>query len=100
MEDFKRQVDQRRREQFAFLAERREQYALSPGFIDYATAQFNYEWARLMISYPTNYLFANGEDNSDLPPKYYDFLQEIPLVDEKAIGTMDYHTCASPRRKA
>ena len=92
VEDFKRQVDQRRREQFAFLAERREQYALSPGFIDYATAQFNYEWARLMISYPTNYLFANGEDNSDLPPKYYDFLQEIPLVDEKAIGTMDYHT--------
>ena len=45
-----------------------------------------------MISYPTNYYFANGHGNIDLPPKYYDFLQEIPLVDEKAIGTMDYHT--------
>ena len=90
--DFKYQVDQRRRDQFEFLAAGREQYALSPGFIDYATAQFNYEWANLMISYPTNYRFANGHDNRDLPPKYYDFLQEISLVDEKAIGTMDYHT--------
>ena len=92
VKDFKRQIDQRRRDQSEFLAARREQYALSPGFIDYATAQFNYEWANLMISYPTNYRFANGQDNRDLPPKYYDFLQEIPLVDEKAIGTMDYHT--------
>ena len=91
-EDFKRQVDQRRRDQFEFLAARSKEYALSPGFVDYAIAHFNYEWANLMISYPTNYRFANGEDNKDLPPKYYDFLQEIPLVDEKAIGTMDYHT--------
>ena len=92
VEDFKRQVDQRRRDQFEFLAARSKEYALSPGFVDYAVAHFNYEWANLMISYPTNYRFANGEDNRDLPPKYYDFLQEIPLVDEKAIGTMDYHT--------
>ncbi len=92
VEDFKRQVDQRRRDQFEFLAERSKEYALSLGFIDYAVAHFNYEWARLMISYPTEYRFANGEDNRDLPPKYYDFLQEIPLVDEKAIGTMDYRT--------
>ena len=92
VEDFKHHIDQRRRDQFELLAERREQYALSLGLIDYATAQFNYEWANLMISYPTNYYFANGHGNLDLPPKYYDFLQEIPLVDEKAIGTMDYHT--------
>ena len=91
-EDFKRQVDQRRRDQFEFLAERSKEYALSPGFVDYAIAHFNYEWARLMISYPTNYRFANDHENRDLPPDYYDFLQEIPLVDEKAIGTMDYHT--------
>ena len=91
-EDFKRQVDQRRRDQFEFLAERSKEYSLSLGFIDYAIAHFNYEWARLLISYPTNYYFANGHGNIDLPPKYYDFLQEIPLVDEKAIGTMDYHT--------
>ena len=92
VEDFKRQVDQRRRDQFEFLAARSKEYALSPGFVDYAVAHFNYEWANLMISYPTEYRFANGEDNKDLPPKYYDFLQEIPLVDEKAIGMMDYHT--------
>ena len=92
VEDFKHQVNQRRRDQFEFLAARSKEDALSPGFIDYATAQFNYEWANLMISYPTNYYFANGHGNIDLPPKYYDFLQEISLVDEKAIGTMDYHT--------
>ena len=91
-EDFKRQVDQRRRDQFEFLAARSKEYALSLGFVDYAIAHFNYEWARLMISYPTNYYFANGHGNIDLPPKYHDFLQEIPLVDEQAIGTMDYHT--------
>ena len=92
VEDFKRQVDQRRQGQFEFLSARSKEDALSPGFIDYAIAHFNYEWANLMISYPTNYYFANGHDNRDLPPKYYDFLQEISLVDEKAIGTMDYHT--------
>ena len=92
VEDFKRQVDQRRQGQFKFLSARSKEDALSPGFIDYAIAHFNYEWANLMISYPTNYYFANGHDNRDLPPKYYDFLQEISLVDEKAIGTMDYHT--------
>ena len=64
LEDFKRQIDQRRQEQFEFLAERREQYALSPGFIDYATAYFNYEWASRTISYPmisktVLYRFAN-----------------------------------------
>ena len=90
VEDFKRQVEQRRRDQFEFLDEGRKKYALSPGFIDYATADVNYEWARLMISYPTNYYFANGRENREIPPEYYDFLQEIPLVDEKAIGTMEY----------
>ena len=92
LEDFKRQIDQRRQDQFEFLTERREQYALSPGFIDYATAYFNYGWAKLMISYPTNYRFANGHRNRAIPPEYYDFLQEIPLVDEKAIGVGNYHT--------
>ena len=92
VEDFKRQIDQRRQDQFEFLAERREQYALSPGFIDYATAYFNYGWAKLMISYPTNYRFANRHENREIPPEYYDFLQEIPLGDEKAIGIGTYHT--------
>ncbi len=90
--DFKRQVDLWRQDQFEFLAARGQQYSLSPGFINYATAAFNYEWAKLLISYPTNYRFANGHENTDLPSQYYDFLAEIPLVDEQAIGTMDYHT--------
>ena len=45
-----------------------------------------------MISYPTEYRFANHHENRDLPPEYYDFLQEIPLVDEKAIGVGNYNT--------
>ena len=92
VEDFSRQADQWLQDQFSFLAEGREEYALSPIFVDYATAYFNYGWARLMISYPTEYRFANHHENRDLPPEYYDFLQEIPLVDEKAIGVGNYNT--------
>ena len=92
VEDFKLQIDQRRRDEFEFLAERREQYALSPGFIDYATAYFNYGWATGMFSYPDNYEFANGRKNRNITPEYYDFLQEVPLMDEKAIGVGSYHT--------
>ena len=92
VEDFKRQIDQRRQDQFEFLTERREQYALSPGFIDYATAYFNYGWAARMISYPEQYGLANGRKNRNITPEYYDFLQEVPLMDEKAIGAGSYHT--------
>ena len=92
VEDFSRQADQWLQDQLEFLAEGREEYALSPIFVDYATAYFNYGWARLMISYPTEYRFAKHHENRDLPPEYYDFLQEIPLVDEKAIGVGNYNT--------
>ena len=92
LEDFIRQMEQRRQDEFEWLAKGREKYALSAGFIDYATARFNYEWANGMISYPTEYRFANGHDNRDITPEYYDFLQDIPLVDEKAIGTSEYST--------
>ena len=88
--DFKRQMEQWRRERFEFLAEGRERYTLSPRYIDYATANFNYEWAELMMAYPTNYRVVNGHENRDITPEYYDFLQEIPLVDETAIGTDSY----------
>ena len=88
IEDFKRQIDQQRQDQFELLAEGRKKYALSPSFIDHATAYFNYKWARLLISYPTDYRFANRRRNREITPEYYDFLQEIPLADEKAIGTM------------
>ena len=98
-EEFSRQIEQRRRDEFALLAEGREQYALSPGFIDYMTAFFNYKWADQMISYPM-FAFRNGNwvrrfnvkppDRRAVPPDYYDFLQEIPLIDEKAIGVQEY----------
>ena len=98
-EGFTRQIEQRRRDEFALLAEGREKHALSAGFIDYMTAFFNYKWADQMISYP---MFAFRDDHwvrrfnvkpSDrraVPPDYYDFLQEIPLMDEKAIGVQEY----------
>ena len=98
-EEFVRQIEQRRQDEFALLAEGREQYALSPGFIDYMTAFFNYKWADLMISYPM-FAFRDGHwvrrfhvkpsDRRAVPPDYYDFLQEIPLIDEKAIGVQEY----------
>ena len=98
-EEFARQVKQRRQDEFALLAEGREEYALSPGFIDCMTAFFNYKWAEQMTAYPL-LSFRNGvlsrSANADpdrrraVPPDYYDFLQEIPLIDEKAIGVGEY----------
>ncbi len=58
-EEFARQAEQRRRDEFALLADGREQYALSPGFIDYMTAFFNYKWANQKISY-TRFSSING----------------------------------------
>ena len=98
-EEFTRQIEQRRRDEFALLAEGHEKHTLSPGFIDYMTAFFNYKWADLMISYPM-FAFRDGNwvrrfhvkpsDRREVPPDYYDFLQEIPLIDEKAIGVQEY----------
>ena len=99
-EEFTRQVEQRRRDGFALLAEGREKHALSPGFIDCMTAFLNYNWANQMASYPL-FSFDNGvlsrianpspSNRRAVPPDYYDFLQEIPLIDEKAIGVGEYH---------
>lgn len=90
--DFKHQIDQRRQDQLEFLAEGREEYALTPGFVDYATAFIKYEWAQRMVSYPRRYYLANGRENKAIVPAYYDFLLDIPLADEKAIVTPDYDT--------
>ena len=98
-EEFARQVKQQRQDEFALLAEGRERYALSPGFIDCMTLFLNYKWADQTVSYPL-FSFRNGVlsrmANADpsnrraVPPNYYDFLQEIPLINEKAIGVGEY----------
>ena len=98
-EEFALQVKQRRQDEFALLAEGREKYDLSPGFIDYMTTFFNYKWADKTVSYP-EFSFENGQlarnmspDGSyrrAVPPAYYDFLQEVPLINEKAIGVGEY----------
>ena len=98
-EEFARQVKQRRQDEFALLAEGREKYALSPGFIDYMTTFFNYKWADKTVSYPefsfengrlTRRMSPDGSHRREVPPDYYDFLQEISLIDEKAIGVGEY----------
>ena len=98
-EEFALQVKQRRRDEFALLAEGREEYALSPGFIDCMTVFFNYNWAEQMTAYPL-LSFRNGvlgrsasadpDRRRAVPPDYYDFPQEIPLINEKAIGVGEY----------
>ena len=89
-EAFTRRIAQRRQDEFALLAEGREQYALSAGFIDYMTAFFNYKWADQMISYPM-FAFRDGHwmrrfqvapsERRAVPPDYYNFLQEILLIE-------------------
>ena len=98
-EEFARQLEKWRRDEFALLADGREKHALSQGFIDCMTAFINYKWANQMIAY-TWFSSKNGVlgrilsvkpfDRRAVPPDYYDFLQEIPLVDEKAIGVGEY----------
>ena len=98
-EEFALQVKQRRQDEFALLAEGREEYALSPGFIDCMTVFFNYNWAEQMTAYPL-LSFRNGvlgrsasadpDRRRAVPPDYYDFPQEIPLINEKAIGVGEY----------
>ena len=98
VEDFSRQVEQWRRDQLEFLAEGRERYTLSPGFVEYAIYQIKYQWAGYMLSYPVNYRFANEHrEQTDITPEHYDFLEEIPLVDEKAIGVGSYHDLPGAR---
>ncbi len=89
---FTRMVDGWRADQLEYLDRRRTVYALSPGFVEYASRYFNYTYAYLLISYPTNYRFATGRENRKITPEYYDFLNQIPMVDEKAIGVDPYHT--------
>ncbi len=91
-EDFSRLADGWRANQLEVLDRRRTRYAFSPEFIEYAKRYFNYTYAYLMISYPTNYLFATGRENRNIPPEFYDFLKQVPQVDEKAIGVDPYHT--------
>ena len=90
--DFSRLADGWRANQLEFLDRRRTRYALSPGFIEHAERYFNYTYAQLMISYPTNYLFATGRENSKITPEFYDFLEDVPLVDDGAIGVDPYRT--------
>ena len=90
LEEFSRRMEQWRRDQSEFLAKGREQYALSSGCINYVTDSVNYWWIMQKLNYPTSYQFANGHNNKDITPEYDDFLQEIPLVDEKAISIAHY----------
>ncbi|MCE2440854.1 MAG: TlpA family protein disulfide reductase [Candidatus Latescibacteria bacterium] len=91
-EDFSRKIAEWRRDQSELLAEAREKYALSPAFIDFATIYFTYGFGRFLISYPTQFSLVNGYENKDIPPEYYDFLLEISLVNEEAIGVGNYRT--------
>ena len=87
---FRRIIDQRRLEMTRFLDEGCNQYQLTLGFIAYYRAEITYEWANFIVSYPTDYMFANGSRNENLPADYHDALDQVDLVDEAAIGTTDY----------
>ena len=89
---FRKMIDQRRLELESFLDEGCSQYQLTPAFVDYYRAEIAYEWANFIASYPTDYMFANGNRNENLPADYHDALEQVDLVDEAAIGTTDYRT--------
>ena len=92
---FRKIIDHRRLEMTRFLDEGCSQYQLTSAFIDYYRAEIIYEWAKLVVSYPFNYMFANGNENEGprtVPADYHDALDQVELVDEVAIGTTHYRT--------
>ena len=89
---FRKIIDQRRVEITRFLDEGCAQGGLTPAFVDYYRAEITYEWANFVVSYPTDYMFANGHKNEDLPADYHEALNQVELVDEAAIGTTAYRT--------
>ena len=89
---FRRIIDRRRSELERFLDEGCSQYQLTPGFVAFYRAEITYEWASLAVSYPTDYWFANGNRNENLPADYFDLLDRVELADETAIGTSHYRT--------
>ena len=90
VDTFLKMIDQRRLEMTRFLDEGCAQGGLTPAFVDYYRAEITYEWANFVVSYPTDYMFANGSRNEDLPADYYAVLNQVELVDETAIGTTHY----------
>ena len=89
---FRKIIDQRRSELESFLDGGCSQCQLTPAFVEYYRAEITYEWANFVVSYPTDYMFANGNRNENLPADYHDALDQVDLADEAAIGTTDYRT--------
>ena len=72
---FRQMIDQRRLEMTRFLDEGCAQGGLTPAFIDYYRAEIAHEWAKLVVSYPFNYMFANGNENEGpraVPADYHE----------------------------
>jgi peroxiredoxin len=83
-------IDQRRSELERFLDEGCRQYQLTPGFVAYYRAKITYEWAEELFHYLIAYQMCNGRKHPVIPADYYDALAPVELVDEAAIGIIDY----------
>lgn len=83
-------IDQRRLELESFLDEGCSQYQLTLGFIAYYRSAIIYEWAEEVFHYLIAYKMCNGRKRPVIPEDYYDALNPVELVDEAAIGIIDY----------
>ena len=83
-------IDQRRSELEHFLDEGCSQHQLTPAFVAYYRAAITYEWAEELFHYLIAYEMCNGRKRPVIPADYYDVLGPVKLVDEAAIGIIDY----------
>ena len=90
VDEHRKMIDQRRSELERFLDEGCRQYQLTPGFIAYYRAKITYEWAEELFHYLIAYEMCNGRKRPVIPADYYDALDPVELVDEAAIGIIDY----------
>ena len=83
-------IDQRHLELESFLDEGCSQYQLTLGFIAYYRSAIIYEWAEEVFHYLIAYEMCNGRKRPVISEDYYDALNPVELIDEAAIGIIDY----------
>ncbi len=89
LETFTQWAHQWRQGRRAQLDSARAAYRLTPIFAAYLEADIIYPWARFMLSYAT--LHSGGKRPMiPVPLDYYDFLDEVPLVDQRVVGNEAY----------
>jgi peroxiredoxin len=88
--DFRRYMDGLRRQKWSFLNQFPGKEKFSEDFRYYAAADIDYWWAYYLLRYRTERSIMQGEEALHLPDKYYSFLDELVISNDRAISNPYY----------